>query len=327
MDDRRDPSDNSDGFRSGAILAGIALAAGALMLGPTVFDLRARSHVPQDGELVEIEGRRLHVRDWGQGPPIVMIHGLGGQMRNFSYALTERLHDHNRIILIDRPGAGYSQTALDGSELRIQARIIADAIRKLGIVRPLIVGHSLGGAVALAIALDNPGIAGGLALIAPLTQTPDVPAWLASPPLRSRWAHRLLAHATPPLLLALQGAGFAKRAFTPEEMPADFSIKGGGELTLAPDVLVAALRDAAGLTDELPPLVARYRSLNVPVDILFGNDDTILDPALHGLCTAEQMPGARLSIVPGGHMLPVTQPNLVAAWLSEAQSRIIPHHA
>ncbi|WBO23881.1 alpha/beta fold hydrolase [Sphingomonas abietis] len=305
----------------------MALAAGALMLGPTVFALRARSHVPQDGELVEIEGRRLHVRDWGQGPPIVMIHGLGGQMRNFSYALTDRLQDRHRIILIDRPGAGYSQAARDGSELRVQARIIAQAIRTLGIVRPLIVGHSLGGAVALAIALDNPGIAGGLALIAPLTQTPDVPAWLASPPLRSRWAHRLLARATPPLLLALQGAGFAQRAFAPEVMPGNFTIEGGGELTLAPDTLAAALGDAAGLTDELPSLVTRYGNLNVPVDILFGDRDAILDPALHGRCTAEQMPGARLLIVSGGHMLPVTQPDLVAAWLSEAQARIIPHHA
>ena len=69
---------------------------------------RAQAAVPADGHFVRVNGKRVHYRDEGSGPTIVMIHGLAGQMRNFSYALLDKLASDHRVILIDRPGSGYS---------------------------------------------------------------------------------------------------------------------------------------------------------------------------------------------------------------------------
>jgi len=98
-------------------------------------------NIPPDGSFHTIRGRRLHVRDIGQGPAIVMIHGLAGQMRNFA-AVVPLLAAGHRLVLIDRPGSGHSPGRGDDS-LTDQAAIVAELIDRLGLDRPLIVGHSL----------------------------------------------------------------------------------------------------------------------------------------------------------------------------------------
>ena len=126
--------------------------------------------LPPQGCFIDVDGHRLHYLDLGAGPPIVMIHGLGGQVRNFTHSLTGRLAGRHRLIVVDRPGSGYSSRPRGGAVgLRAQAAILARLVERLELGRPLLVGHSLGGAVALAMALDHPRAVGGLALLAPLT--------------------------------------------------------------------------------------------------------------------------------------------------------------
>ena len=106
---------------------------------------------------MEIDGARIHYLEKGAGPAIVMVHGLGGQSGNFAYGLVEKLANEFRVVVIDRPGAGYSTRESDESaRLGGQAKQVADFIRALGLERPLVVGHSLGGAIALSVALDFP---------------------------------------------------------------------------------------------------------------------------------------------------------------------------
>jgi hypothetical protein len=64
--------------------------------------------IPPRGQFIEIDGCRINYLDVGAGPAIVMIHGLGGQMLNFNYGLVDRLAEAFRVIVISRPGAGYS---------------------------------------------------------------------------------------------------------------------------------------------------------------------------------------------------------------------------
>ena len=133
--------------------AGVGLAAVSALLGRD-----AERKVPADGGFIEVDGARLHYIDRGSGPAIVMVHGLGGQIRNFTYALSELLESEHRLIVVDRPGSGYS-AAKPGTtpDIRAQGRLVARLIDRLGLEKPLIVGHSLGGAVALAAALAAPG--------------------------------------------------------------------------------------------------------------------------------------------------------------------------
>lgn len=282
---------------------------------------RAERQVPPDGRFVDVAGARLHYVELGEGPPVVMIHGLGGQLRNFSYALAERVAAHHRVILIDRPRSGYS-TVPAGAEpgITAQAQLIARAIDRLGLKRPLLVGHSLGGAIALALALDHPGLVSALALIAPLTQN------MAEPPAAfrglaaggtSRLSRALVANLLAVPLGTLTGKATTEQVFAPEPAPDDFAIRGGGVLALRPGNVYAAIGDMHAASDEMPGIVARYAELDLPVSILFGRGDNILDHRT-GERTARDIARCRLELVEGGHMLPVTQPDLTAAFVERA---------
>src|SRR5246127_2958729 len=160
------------------VLALVVVSVSGLVIFTDITARRVEKALPPRGQFIEVAGARIHYLDKGTGPPIVIIHGLGGQMGNFTYALLERLTDEFRVILMDRPGSGYSRRA-PGATGRMtgQASIVGEFIRKLGLERPLLVGHSLGGAIALGVALDHRETGKGMALLSPLTDVPkQVPA-------------------------------------------------------------------------------------------------------------------------------------------------------
>jgi pimeloyl-ACP methyl ester carboxylesterase len=287
--------------------------------------------VPRDGELIDVDGEVLHVVDRGSGPAIVLIHGLGGQIRNFGRDMIEDLERDYRLILVDRPGSGYSPRASDRSaRLKDQAETIAALIRKLDLDRPLIVGHSLGGALALALALNHPDTVGGLALITPLTQAqgldsvPPVfkPLIVKSPAVRRALAATL---ATPMGIMKAEQA--TKAIFAPEAVPADFGTEGGGMLAVRPDNFYASSSDLIALEGELEPMVPLYPRIDVPVAILFAKSDNVLDPMTHGDKTVRSIPGAWFELAEGGHMIPFTQPKICAAFVRRAAIRLEEPHA
>ena len=281
---------------------------------------RVEKLVPPDGEFVVIDGVRLHYVDRGRGTPIVMIHGLGGQLRNFNYLLDE-LAEHHRVILVDRPGSGYSRRARnDGFEsISRQGDLLLKLFDHLSLEKPWVVGHSLGGAIALSLGLHHAEKLSGLALLAPLTQmVPHVPpafrglaiepaalrvalAWTLVAPM-SRWGSRA------PI----------EEVFSPDPVPPDFEVRAGGGLTRRPGNYQASAWEMRAIANDLPAMMERYSSLALPVRILFGEGDTILDPQIHGGGLIQSAPDAQLELVPGGHMLPVTHPALTAAWIRTA---------
>jgi pimeloyl-ACP methyl ester carboxylesterase len=164
-----------------SIILALIVTLTVAILGLVVFTARTARKVeaalPPSGRFIEIDGERIHYVDLGgTAPPLVMIHGLGGNLMHFTYALADRLTNDFRVIMVDRPGCGYSERP-DGApaDLTAQAATLAKFMREFGLKRPLVVGHSLGGALSLAIALDHPDCVGALALIAPLTHVAEVP--------------------------------------------------------------------------------------------------------------------------------------------------------
>ncbi|MEA1083327.1 alpha/beta hydrolase [Sphingomonas sp. CD22] len=309
-------------------LAGLigASALGAGGIGLSLYSERvaraAERLVPQDGRHLQVEGARLHYVDRGNGPAIVMVHGLGGQLRNFSYGMLAPLAADHRVILVDRPGSGYSQADDDGEPgIAAQAAILGRFIDLLGIERPLVVGHSLGGALALSLAIQRPELVRGLALIAPLTQpqddVPEAFKGLAAIPAGVR---RLFAQTIATPLSRLTAERTLAAVFAPEPPPADFVTRGGGALSQRPANIAAAAADLAAAAQEIEGIAAHYPALTVPTAILFGRDDAILDPVRHGERTAAVIPGARIEIVPGGHMIPITAPEATARFVREASA-------
>ena len=312
--------------RVGAATLGIAATGAGLALASTLLARDAERKVPADGTFLDVEGSRLHFIDnGGSGPPIVMVHGLGGQIRNFTHSLTELLEGDHRVIVVDRPGSGYSspRDRRNRPDVRAQGRLIARFVDKLGLRRPLLVGHSLGGAVSLAAALAAPGRLGGLALLAPLTRPLDeVPE-----AFRTLQRDSALGRAAVSRLLGVPLGRLGKRVnerviFAPEQPPADFGVRGGGLLALRPGNLDAAMFEIAAARDDLTAMVPRYPSLNLPVGILFAREDNLLDPDLHGGRTAREIPNATFEEIEGGHMIPVTHPEACARMIRSVQARI-----
>ncbi|WP_419827490.1 alpha/beta fold hydrolase [Sphingomonas sp.] len=302
---------------AGLLAATGASVAGGLALYSSLAALRAERLVPRDGGFVEVDEARLHYVEAGRGPAIVMVHGLAGQLRNFTYALTELLAAEFRVIALDRPGSGYSPLPPAATRtLRGQGALIGHFVEALGLDRPLLVGHSLGGALSLSLALDRPDLLRGLALIAPLTQAiAGVPRVFRPFHHPSALKRRLIAHmlAVP---LGTIGQGKARRViFSPDAVPEDYGTRGGGTLAVRPSAFYAASSEVCVGTGELVGMAARYPDLAVPLGILFGRGDRILSPALHGERTVAAVPGAELTLIDGGHMIPLTAPAAVADWI------------
>jgi pimeloyl-ACP methyl ester carboxylesterase len=298
----------------------VLLAVGGLAGVSAAMARRFEKAVPPQGGFLALDGERLHVLDKGTGRPVVMIHGLAGQMGNFTYSLVDRLSVDFRVVAFDRPGSGYSTRQPNApAGLRAQAATLAKAIRALRLENPVIVGHSLGAAVALAIALDHPDCAGALALIAPATHPVTAPpaafrALAIGPPLLRRLVAWTVA--TPAGWLA--GSWTMRQVFAPEPAPADFATKGGGLLALRPRNVYASSSDimaAMKLREDIESMTRRYRSLRAPVGILFGRSDQILDWRAQGEAMKRELPSLDLEIVEGAHMLPVTQPDVCAAFI------------
>jgi pimeloyl-ACP methyl ester carboxylesterase len=299
---------------------GAVLASAAGLAAFTAWNRkRAEKLVPPDGQFADVNGARLHYLDIGEGTPIVLVHGLGGQLRNFTYALSELLVPHHRLIVVDRPGSGYSTCQGDGDRgLAAQAAMIVELMDQLGLEKPLVVGHSLGGAIALAMALDHPGKIGGLALLAPLTQPIDtVPDVFKALDVKSPIARKALAWtlAAPAGRLGSDAAN--AQVFGPEPFPVDFETRGGAALTLRPEAFVAACGDVEAAHGEMAGIAARYGELANPVGIMFAKGDLLLDPEVHGQRTAAAIKGAELKMIDGGHMFPLLQPRVTADWIME----------
>lgn len=279
--------------------------------------------LPARGRFVDVPGARLHMIERGQGPAILLIHGLGGQCGHYTYGVTDRLAVDHLVVAVDRPGSGYS-TRDEGASasLPAQAAMMAALIDKLQLDRPLVVGHSLGGAIALALATDFPEKVRALALVAPLTSMAEKVSPAFQGLMISRiWVRKLVAWtlATPAMIMGREK--MLGLIFGPETVPADYGTHAGGLLSMRPSQFLSAAADLHALPDSLPLLYTRYGELRVPVSVLYGRGDRILDPTENGTAFIERIKAtttASLELIDGGHMLPVTNPVATAAFIRKA---------
>lgn len=282
---------------------------------------RVRAAFPPPGRFIEVEGERIHYRSFGQGPAIVLVHGLGGQMGNFNYLPLQELATRWRIVLLDRPGAGHSARSDDAhAALAAQARVVAGFVRALRFESPpLLVGHSLGGAIALGVALQDPHCIAGLALIAPLTHfTPVVPPPFEAMAIRSPALRRFVSRTLAVPLSILGARRVLGTVFGPDAPPRDFPVRGGGLLGLRPEAFYAASTDLNAVEHDLKAQQQRYGGIRLPLWILYGEGDRVLDWRAQGEALHREVPQSELRIIPGGHMIPVSAAAATAAWLEQA---------
>jgi len=303
----------------------VVLVVAGLVLFTAYTARKVEAAVPSCGQFIEIDGQRLHYVDTGgTRPAIVMIHGLGGTLWNYTYALVDKLSGEFRVIAVDRPGSGYSARPDDApAKLSAQADTLANFMRALGLKQPLLVGHSLGGALSLAIALDHPDSAGALALIAPLTQAQDdVPEPFQGLDVTSPMIRKIVAWTLAIPMSIRNAPKLLKIVFGPDAMPADYPTRGGGLLGLRPKSFYNTSSDLVAASEDLPGMMKRYGGLTIPLGMLFAKGDLILDYRRQGEAMKQQCPALDLVLLDGhGHMLPLTAPDATADLIRRVAAR------
>jgi pimeloyl-ACP methyl ester carboxylesterase len=296
----------------------LIIVMGGLALVTLLASRRAERLAPPLGQFCAVPGGRIHYTDQGSGAAIVLIHGLGGNLRNFAPALVDRLARSHRLIALDRPGSGYSTANGPVPDLHGQAAMVISLLETLQPGPVTLVGHSLGGALSLALVEARPDLVASLALVAPLTQPiSQAPSEFRILMIRSAVVRRIFAWLVIGPVGVLAGRARQSPVFAPDPVPASFAGQGGGALLFRPDTFDAASRDAQAVPDTLPAIAAGYPGIARPVDVLFAKGDQILAPALHGAAFVTQIPGARCHIAEGGHMLPFTHPEATAQWVEQ----------
>jgi pimeloyl-ACP methyl ester carboxylesterase len=304
------------------LLVGVAaMLAATLVLFTAGVARRVERAVPPAGQFVEINGARIHYIDRGQGPvTLLMVHGLGGNAHNFLHSLVARLDTSYRVVVMERPGSGYSTRAAGAAAGPIaQADTVAAFIRALKLDRPVLVGHSLGGAISLATAVAHPTLVRALALIAPLTRTQDAPPDVFKALfIQSALVRTIVGWTFATPLGMIRRSAMLNVIFGPDPVPPDFALAGGGALGMRPSAFVSASTDAMAVAEDMPRLLQQYGALTMPVSILYGTHDRILDPTHHGAALTTLVPQLQLELIDGaGHMLPLTAPDRVARFVRQ----------
>jgi pimeloyl-ACP methyl ester carboxylesterase len=272
---------------------------------------------PASGQMIEVAGATLHVVDIGPreaaGPPIVMIHGASSNLESMRQPLGDLLAGNHRVILIDRPGHGWSTRARqEDSTPAIQGRMIEQALEKLDVARAILVVHSWAGALGARMALDHPQDVAGLVMLAPVAYPwPGGVGWynkLVTTPLIGP----LLAYTiTLPLGTFLTGPG-ARSVFLPQTMPPDFVSDTATPLLLRPREFLANARDLVTLKAAVAEQAPRYGEIRMPTVVISGESDKTVSPGIHSRPFAAAVPNARLIVLPEvGHMVQNAAPELV----------------
>ena len=263
---------------------------------------------PPAGRFVDVDGGRLHIVERGRAdaPPVVLLHGASGNLRDMQLALGDKLAARYRVILIDRPGHGWSDrpNGRGDASPAAQATLIHQALAALGVTRPVVLGHSWSGALATAYALAYPTETRALILLAPVTHPwPGGIGWIndvvALPVLGSLIARTLIL----PSGYFMLKPGVAG-VFSPDTPPPDYGARTGVALLLRPNEFIANAQDLAGLKEFVRQQAPRYGELKMPVTIISGDKDPVVYTDIHSRAIVRQVPQAKLTVLPGvGHMV------------------------
>ncbi|MEI4233091.1 alpha/beta fold hydrolase [Roseovarius sp. D22-M7] len=311
------------------ILSALVLAClwGWTMYRAQLREARAEAAYPPEGRIVEVDGHRVHGvvmgRARGEAPDLVLIHGASGNTRDMTFSLAPRLAKDYRVIVLDRPGLGYTDR-INGSGATItqQAALLQQAAAKLGADRPIVLGHSYGGAVALAWAVTRPDHVAALVNISGAAKP-----WEGGISTYYRiLSHPLLGPALIPFLTAYvddaRVHGAVRQIFTPQAPPDGYLDHVGAGLTLRRHSLRANALQRANLLDEIEALHPRYDTISVPVEIVHGTADTTVGLSIHSRPLADQVAGARLTRLDGiGHMPHHAAEDAVVAAIHRAAAR------
>lgn len=284
---------------------------------------------PPIGTLVDVDGHRVHVVVQGTGPDLVLIHGAGGNARDFTHQFTERLTDRYRVFSVDRPGHGWSDPiagdrdnlfSTDAATPMQQARHLAKAVRSLGAENPIVLGHSYGGSLTMAWALEEP--AAGIVVLSGASMP-----W----PGELRRYYRFFGSGIGGALGAQAVAAWVSETRVRQSLesvfepaPVDPEYYEGAAVPLAtraPSFRINA-RQVKNLRPNLVEMSERYPEIALPIEIVHGTADTTVRPEVHAEPLMQVLTNAALTLLDGqGHAPHQTAPDDVIAAIDRIAAR------
>jgi pimeloyl-ACP methyl ester carboxylesterase len=257
----------------------VVAALAAMALANRHLAKKAERENPPAGRFITVNGVRLHYVDQGSGTPLVLLHGNGSMIQDFqSSGLIDLAAKKYRVIAFDRPGYGHSDRPLSTIWTpEAQADLINAALLKLGVSRAVILGHSWGTLVALAIALKYQHRVQGLILASgyyyPTIRADVLVLSAPSVPVLGD----IVRHTISPILSRLIWPLMLRKLFGPNPVPTKF--KGfPKEMAVRPSQIRAGAAEAALMIPSVNRLQAEYAKLQMPVAIIAGSDDRLIEP-------------------------------------------------
>ncbi|MEM7720512.1 MAG: alpha/beta hydrolase [Pseudomonadota bacterium] len=284
---------------------------------------------PPEGQFVEVDGRRIHAVVKGTGPDLVLIHGAGGNAQDFTYQFVDQLTDRYRVFAVDRPGLGHSDRARSGlngafttdAESPIeQARLLAAATRALGAETPIVLGHSYGGAVAMAWALEEPAAAVVILSGATMPWPGDLRRYyrIFGSALGSGLGGALVSAFVPESQVRSSLDG----VFAPAAVDPGYYEGAAVPLAVRRDTFRANARQVKSLRPHIVEMAARYPDVTLPVEILHGTADETVRTDIHAEPLRDALPNAELTVLDGsGHAPHHVTPKPVIAAIDRAAAR------
>jgi pimeloyl-ACP methyl ester carboxylesterase len=298
-------------LRAGGAVGGTAVLGGAgsaLWTDEVVAD--AVADYPPVGDRVGNRGERVHLLTAGNGPPVVLVHGDGGSVFDWTYSAFDRLAEGYRITAVDRPGFGYSDRPDRLGSPWAQARRLRSTVRRTGIENPVLVGHSRGASVALAYAAAFPAEIAGVVDVAgaPYGTTPPSTYFraLAAPLVGTLFAETFaVPFARGPIADGLRAA------FEPEgDAPPDY-VDAYVAMERRPGQLRAHAFDAVRGPEGSQEFVRRIHTISAPVAAVHGTADSNV-PVAQARRLVASLDRTRAFEVPGaGHELPFFHPERI----------------
>ena len=310
-------------------MTGLAAAAGVLAVSALAnhqLAKRGERRNPPSGRFINVDGVRLHYIERGEGPPLVLLHGNGSMIEDFAssglIALAARRH---RVIVFDRPGYGHSTRPRRRVwSAGAQADLIHAALERIGVPRAVVLGHSWGASVAIALALRHSHAVRGLVLASGYyypSPRADV-ALMSGPavPLLGDVARYTVA----PVVSRLVWPLLMRKIFGPAPVPGKFR-RFPKEMAVRPSQLRAEAAESALLIPTAAAAFRHYETLGMPVVIVAGAADRLIDPAAQSYRLHRTIAHSIFRAVPGaGHMVHQTNPEAVMSAIDEAFARADP---
>ena len=273
----------------------------------------------QDGQckqpteyFINIENTRVRYVEAGAGPVVVLIHGNAGSVDDFDFKSLGLLCRDHRVIAVDRPGHGKSERPSDAdAKLQYQTRLLHETLSYLNVTHPVLVGHSWGGALALAYAVEYPTELSAIVLLAPAAYSDGGPDQF----MRAILKTPVVGDVSLMVGRIIFGEHLLKKelqkAFFPDSVPDEY-LRHASSSWLRHEQVRAILEDEYTLDKDLEKVSSHYSEISIPVVIVTGDRDRVVSAKHNAYRLKTSIAHSQLiELKNTGHQVPQTHPESI----------------